>query len=288
MFPDSPKENRTVWVVPYCAGTFQHKKRQRVRVHSYTFSAGFAINDRILPVRTPGISSYTPVFRVSTGKVPAMLDLLLHIDQNLTYLVTEFGPYAYLVLFVMILLETGCIITVFLPGDSLLFVSGAGSASGLFALHWLVLIFFLAGIAGDILNYWLGHHVGLKVFRERFPELVPDEYIDRTTRYFERYGKKTIFIGRFIPVVRTFAPFLAGIGTMNYQVFMVYNVISAFCWAFVITGAGYLLGSIPWIREHIGLIILIIIAFTLATILVIVLLSVHGFLTREKRKEKND
>ncbi|MCE5297830.1 MAG: VTT domain-containing protein [Methanoregulaceae archaeon] len=237
---------------------------------------------------TPGISSYTPFFRVSTGKVMAMLDLLLHLDQNLTYLITEFGPGAYLILFSIILLETGCIVTVFLPGDSLLFVAGAGSASGLFALPWLILIFFIAAIAGDILNYCFGHHIGLKVFRERFPELVPDEYIDRTTRYFERYGKKTIFIGRFIPVVRTFAPFLAGIGTMNYRVFMFYNVLSALCWAVAVTGAGYLLGSVPWIREHIGLIILIIIAFTLATVLVIVLLSVNGVLTRERREEKND
>jgi membrane-associated protein len=214
-----------------------------------------------------------------------MLDFLLHIDQNLTYLITEFGPGAYFILFLIILLETGCIITVFMPGDSLLFVAGAGAASGLFTLSWLILVFFLAAIAGDILNYWLGHHIGLKVFRDRFPEIVKTEYIDRTTRYFERFGRKTIFIGRFIPVVRTFAPFLAGIGTMDYRAFMYYNVLSAFCWSVAVTSAGYLLGSLPWIREHIGLIILIILAFTLATIIVIVLVSAHGLL--KSKNEKN-
>ena len=216
-----------------------------------------------------------------------MLDFLLHIDQNLTYLLTEFGPGAYFILFLIILLETGCIITVFMPGDSLLFVAGAGAASGLFTISWLILVFFIAGIMGDILNYWFGHHIGLKVFRERFPELVQKEYIEKTTRYFERFGRKTIFIGRFIPVVRTFAPFLAGIGTMNYRVFMFYNVLSALCWAVAVTGAGYLLGSVPWIREHIGLIILIIIAFTLATVIVIVLVSVRGFFITKKGKEEN-
>ena len=152
-----------------------------------------------------------------------MLDFYLHLDQNLTFLHTEFGPGTYLILFLIILLETGCILTVFLPGDSLLFVAGAGAASGLFSLPWLVLAFFFAAIAGDCLNYWLGHHVGLNVFRERFPEIVPKTSIDRTTRYFVRFGRKTIFIGRFIPVVRTFTPFLAGIGTMDYRVFMFYK-----------------------------------------------------------------
>jgi membrane-associated protein len=211
-----------------------------------------------------------------------MLDFLLHIDQNLTFLTTEFGPGAYLILFIIILLETGCILTVFLPGDSLLFVAGAGAASGLFSLQWLVLAFFFAAIAGDILNYWLGHHVGLKAFRERFPESVKGASIDRTTRYFERFGRKTIFIGRFIPVVRTFAPFLAGIGTMEYRVFMCYNVLSALCWSVAVTGAGYLLGSVPWISEHIGLIIMIILAFSLATGIMIVLLAAHGFLVSGK------
>ncbi len=211
-----------------------------------------------------------------------MLDFLLHIDQNLSFLHTEFGPGAYLILFLIILLETGCIITVFLPGDSLVFVAGAGAASGLFSLQWLVLAFFFAAIAGDILNYWLGQHVGLNVFYERFPEIVPKTSIDRTTRYFEKFGRKTIFIGRFIPVVRTFTPFLAGIGSMDYRVFMVYNVLSALCWSVVVTGAGYLLGAVPWIQEHIGVIILVTIGFTVATIIVIVLLSLHG-LMRSKR-----
>jgi len=224
----------------------------------------------------------------NTRQGTGMLDFLLHIDQNLTYLITNFGHGAYIILFFIILLETGCIITVFMPGDSLLFVTGAGAASGLFSLPWLILVFFLAAIGGDILNYWLGHHIGLKVFREKFPELVQAEYIERTTRYFERFGRKTIFIGRFVPVVRTFAPFLAGLGSMNYRVFMLYNVLSAFCWAVVITGAGFLLGKIPWIQEHIGLIILIIAAFILATVIVIIVVSVHGLLASKKGREETD
>lgn len=217
-----------------------------------------------------------------------MLDFLLHIDQNLTPFLTASGPGAYVILFLIITFETGCILTVFLPGDSLLFVTGAGAASGLFALPLLILVFFLAAVAGDILNYWFGRHLGLKIFRERFPDLVKKEYIERTRRYFERFGRKTIFIGRFIPVVRTFTPFLAGIGTMEYRVFMFYNFLSAISWAAAITGAGYLLGSVPWIRDHIGLIILIIIAFIIATLIVIAVALVQGLLMEKKGKEAKE
>lgn len=207
-----------------------------------------------------------------------MLDLLLTIDKNFSALFAGLGPGAYALLFLVILFETGCILTVFLPGDSLLLVAGAGAASGLFSLPLLVLVFFLAGSAGDILNYSLGNRVGLPLFRRRFPGLIREESIDRTGRYFERYGRKTIFIGRFIPVVRTFAPFLAGIGSMEYRVFMVYNLLSAACWALALTGAGYLFGSLPWIRDHIALIVLIILAFVLATILVIAVLVARGLI----------
>ena len=213
-----------------------------------------------------------------------MLGFLLHIDQNLTYLITEFGPGAYLILFLIILLETGCIITVFMPEFSP-FCSRCRSSFG--TLHPFVADtgIFPCSDSRRCPELLAGAPVGLKVFREWFPEIVKNEYIDRTTRYFERFGRKTIFIGRFIPVVRTFAPFLAGIGTMDYRAFMSYNVLSALCWSVAVTGAGYLLGSIPWIREHIGLIILIILAFTLATIIVIVIVSAHGLL--KSKNEKN-
>jgi membrane-associated protein len=205
-----------------------------------------------------------------------MLDFLLHLDQNLTSLIGEYGVATYVILFFIIVLETGCVLTVFLPGDSLLVVAGAGAASGLLHLSWLVLVFFLAGVCGDILGYAIGHHIGLRVLRERFPDIVRTEHIERTTRYFARFGKKTVFIGRFIPVIRTFVPLLAGVGRMERRAFATYNILSAACWALLMTGAGYLLGKLPWIQEYIALILFVVLVFTLVTLMVILAALVHG------------
>jgi membrane-associated protein len=217
---------------------------------------------------------------------PGILEFLIHIDQNFPLLIDKYGFFTYVILCTIIIFETGLVVTTFLPGDSLLFVAGASAAAGLLSLSWLIFFFFLAAVAGYTLNYCIGHHIGVKVLRDRFPDLVKKEYLDRTNRYFARFGGKTIFIARFIPIIRTFAPFLAGVGSMRYRKFLVFNILSAIIWSSAITSIGYLFGLNPFIREHIiwfiyGMAILI-----LATILLIIAALVRGFFQNRDSVEK--
>ena len=210
--------------------------------------------------------------------IPGTLELFASIDQNVPLFITEYGFWTYLILFAIVVCETGLVITSFLPGDSLLFVSGLSAASGLLSLPVLYAIFWAAGITGSILNYWIGHHVGTKVLREKFPDLVRKDYLDRTERYFERFGGKTIFISRFIPLVRTFAPFLAGVSRMEYRTFLIYSVLSAALWAVVMPTIGYLFGMSPWVQQYITWFIYGMIILMLATVAVIFLALIHGFI----------
>ena len=208
---------------------------------------------------------------------PGILEFLIHIDQNFPLLIDKYGFFTYVILCIIIIFETGLVLTTFLPGDSLLFVAGASAAAGLLSMSWLIFFFFLAAVAGYTLNYWIGHHIGVKVLRNRFPDLVKKEYLDRTNRYFARFGGKTIFIARFIPIIRTFAPFLAGVGAMPYRKFVVFNILSAIIWAVTITSIGYLFGLNPFIREHIIWFIYGMAVLILATILLIIVTLIRGF-----------
>jgi membrane-associated protein len=202
--------------------------------------------------------------------IPGLIEFLIHIDQNLPLIINHYGLWTYLILFVIITLETGLVVTPFLPGDSLLFVAGACASVGLIDLLLVILSFIAASIVGDTLNYWIGNYLGLKVFMKRFPFLVKKEYIDRTYGYFEQYGGKTIFIARFIPLIRTFAPFLAGVGNMRYRRFLLFNVLGAVAWSISFTLAGYVLGFHPVVQENINLLIYFVLAITVITIVVIV------------------
>jgi membrane-associated protein len=210
--------------------------------------------------------------------IPGTLELFASIDQNVPQIITEYGFWTYMILFGIVVCETGLVITSFLPGDSLLFVSGLSAASGLLSLPVLYAIFWVAGVTGSILNYGIGRHVGTKVLREKFPDLVRKDYLDRTERYFERFGGKTIFISRFIPLVRTFAPFLAGVSRMDYRTFLIYSVLSAALWAAVMPTIGYLFGLSPWIQQYITWFIYGMIILMLATVAVIFLALIHGFI----------
>jgi membrane-associated protein len=210
--------------------------------------------------------------------IPGMPELFVSIDQNVPLFITEYGFWTYMILFGIVVCETGLVITSFLPGDSLLFVSGLSAASGLLSLPVLFAIFWVAGVTGSILNYWIGRHVGTKVLREKFPDLVRKDYLDRTERYFERFGGKTIFISRFIPLVRTFAPFLAGVSRMEYRKFLIYSVLSAGIWAVAMPTLGYLFGLSPWIQQYITLFIYGMIILMLATVVVIFVALIHGFI----------
>jgi membrane-associated protein len=215
--------------------------------------------------------------------IESLIPLFLNLDQNLMSVVDQFGLWTYIILFLIIFLETGFVIFPFLPGDSLLFVCGAAAASGIMDL-WLVIIAIIVGaVLGDTVNYWIGNFLGLHVFLERFPTLVKKEHIDRTYVFYEKYGGLTIFVARFVPVVRTFAPFLAGIGSMNYKRFLFYNILGAVSWTLLIVLGGYFFGTFTIVKENMN--VLIFLVFGVTGIAVFLLL--FGIVTTHIKKEKN-
>jgi membrane-associated protein len=212
--------------------------------------------------------------------LPSVLDLAIHIDQNLASVIQQYGIWTYLILFFIIFFETGFVITPFLPGDSLLFVAGACVASGLLDLRWLLVAFILGAVVGDTVNYWIGNYVGLRVLQCRFPNILKKEYIDRTYGFYERYGGMTIFIARFVPLVRTFAPFLAGVGSMEYRRFLVFNVVGGVAWSFLIVFAGYFFGTLPIVKQNLNLLIYLVILVTAVTIIIIIAGLVSAYRNR--------
>lgn len=213
--------------------------------------------------------------------IESLLDAFLNMDQNITLVVQEYGMVTYLILFFIIFFETGFVIFPFLPGDSLLFVGGAAAASGILDLWALIIVIVLGAIIGDTVNYWIGHYVGIHLFLERFPTLVKREYIDRTYGFYERYGGVTIFVARFVPFVRTFAPFLAGVGTMHYRRFIFYNVLGALCWTLGLVLAGYFFGTLSVVKENMSLLIIGVMILTGGTLVYIGFLLIKGW--RERR-----
>src|SRR5690606_2024796 len=174
-------------------------------------------------------------------------------------IIARFGAGAYGILFLIVFCETGLVVTPFLPGDSLLFAAGAFAALGSFELVPLMLLLIVAAIAGDTVNYWIGARIGPRAFSGNV-RFLKQEYLVRTTEFYERHGGKTIVLARFIPIVRTFAPFVAGVGRMHYGRFLAYNVIGAVVWVTLFTLAGYFFGNIPAVKENFTLVILVIIA----------------------------
>ena len=212
-------------------------------------------------------------------------DLIFHLDHHLAGVVQHYGIWTYLLLFAIIFFETGFVITPFLPGDSLLFVSGALAASGILNINLLIPAFVLGAICGDTVNYWIGNYIGLHVFLERFPNFVKKEYIDDTYGFFEKYGGTTIFVARFVPVVRSFAPFLAGVGTMEYHRFLFYNVLGAISWTLAVVLAGYYLGSIPVVQQNMNLLLLFVVVITVGTILLLLGGLVNSYMKNRKKKK---
>ncbi|MFN0069129.1 MAG: DedA family protein [Limisphaerales bacterium] len=191
-----------------------------------------------------------------------LLDVVLHLNRHLDHLVGEYGLWVYAILFLIVFCETGLVITPFLPGDSLLFAAGAIAANGRMNVVFLMGLLIVAAILGDTVNYWIGRLAGEKLQR-RFPRLIKREHLDRTHAFFERYGGKTIIIARFVPIVRTFAPFVAGAGKMSYGRFMTYNVVGGILWVVLCTLAGYFFGNLPWVKENFTAVILAIIVLSI-------------------------
>jgi membrane-associated protein len=189
------------------------------------------------------------------------IDLLLHLDkQHVDQFLAVYGTLTYIILFVVIFCETGLVITPFLPGDSLIFAAGA-FASGSLNPFVLFVILSAAAIAGDTVNYWAGHYIGPKAFSGNI-RFLKKEYLERTHRFYEKYGGKTIVLARFVPIIRTFAPFVAGIGAMNYAKFIVYNIAGGVAWVGMFVFLGYWFGNLPWVKTRFHWVILAIIVIS--------------------------
>ncbi|MFH0728037.1 MAG: DedA family protein [Pseudomonadota bacterium] len=195
--------------------------------------------------------------------IKILIDFIIHIDIHLGEIIRAYGVWTYVILFFIVFCETGLVVTPFLPGDSLLFAAGAFAARGDMNVSFLMILLSVAAILGDTLNYWIGNLAGPKVFHKEHVRFLNREYLDRTHLFFEKYGGKTIIIARFVPIIRTFAPFVAGIGSMTYIRFLSYNVIGGILWILSFTAAGYFFGNIPIVKKN----------FTF-TIFAIILLSI--------------
>jgi membrane-associated protein len=194
--------------------------------------------------------------------IAGFLDLVVHLDQHLRALAQNYGNWIYAVLFLIVFLETGLVITPFLPGDSLLFVAGTIAAAGELHVHGLVLVLIFAAVIGDSVNYAVGRYLGPRVFRFEDSRFFKRAYLDRTHAFFERHGGKTIIIARFVPIIRTYAPFVAGIGAMSYRHFLLFNVIGAILWVVSLTYAGYYFGNLPLVKDNLTLVIVCIIVLS--------------------------
>lgn len=191
-----------------------------------------------------------------------LLDVIVHVDVYLGDIINQFGSWSYLIIFAIIFCETGLVITPFLPGDSLLFAAGAFAAKGYFDIIWLYLVITGAAISGDMVNYRVGRWFGPRVFRNENSRIFKKEYLERTQRFYQKYGGKTIILARFIPIVRTFAPFVAGVGAMNYWQFAIYNIAGGFIWAAIFVFGGYWFGNLEVIRNNFSAFIFLIVTIS--------------------------
>ena len=188
--------------------------------------------------------------------ITLLVDVFLHLDRYLGTFLHDYGLWVYALLFVIIFAETGFVVTPFLPGDSLLFVAGTLAASGGLEVQWLIPLLIAASFGGDNTNYWIGHHLGPRVFRHNNSRLLNHEYLDRTRAFYDRHGGKTILLARFLPILRTFAPFVAGVGRMPYARFLAFSLAGSVSWIMLFVLAGYFFGHLPVVRQNLTLMML--------------------------------
>jgi membrane-associated protein len=210
-----------------------------------------------------------------------ILSLILELDQHLLKLVADYGALVYGVLFGIIFAETGFVVTPFLPGDSLLFAAGSIAGAGSLNVWYVFILTFIAAVIGDTVNYWIGNFVGPVVFRKDY-KFLNKEHLKKTQKFYDKHGGKTIVLARFIPIVRTFAPFVAGVGTMDYQRFIIFNVLGAFLWTSIFVFGGYFFGTIPFVQHNFEIVI---IAIIILSVVPIIIEWVKG--KREKKNEKD-
>ena len=191
------------------------------------------------------------------------IEIFLHLDRHLSGVIQAYGGWTYVILLLIIFCETGLVVTPILPGDSLLFAIGTFAALGALELEYLLAGLTIAAILGDSLNYAIGHYMGPKVFSKKNSRIFRKEYLDKTHRFYEKYGAKTIILARFVPIVRTFAPFVAGIGAMSYGKFLTYNIVGGVLWICLFVLGGYFFGGLPIVKQNFTLVILAIIALSI-------------------------
>jgi membrane-associated protein len=206
------------------------------------------------------------------------IDFFLKLDENLGAIITQFGPWTYVILFLIIFAETGLVITPFLPGDSLLFAVGAFAAAGALNVYWVVILLLAAAIIGDSVNYSIGNYIGPRVFSEKV-RFLKKEYLERTHEFYEKHGGKTIILARFIPIIRTFAPFVAGVGSMTYGKFISFNVIGALIWVPLFTFGGFFFGNLPFVKRNFEIVILAIIIISVVPAVIEII--------KERRQTRN-
>ncbi len=191
--------------------------------------------------------------------VTSVIDFILHIDVHLGELIRNFGIWTYLILFIIIFCETGLVATPVLPGDSLIFAAGSFAAIGALDIRWLFALMSVSAIAGDTVNYWIGHLVGPKIFHKEKVRFLNKKHLERAHQFYEKYGGKTIIIARFVPIIRTFAPFVAGIGSMTYWKFISYNIVGGIAWVAICLFMGYFFGNLPVVKNNFSIVIFAII-----------------------------
>lgn len=197
-----------------------------------------------------------------------LVDLFLHLDKHLNDVIGQYGSWTYLILFLIVFCETGLVVTPFLPGDSLLFAAGAFAALGSLNVFWLFVLLWIAALLGDTVNYWLGYWVGPRIFHRENVRFLNKKHLERTHAFYERYGGKTIIIARFIPILRTFAPFVAGIGRMRYLKFIAYSVVGGVAWVAICVFAGYFFGNLEIVKKNFSLVIIAIVLISTLPMLV--------------------
>jgi membrane-associated protein len=195
--------------------------------------------------------------------ITKFIDFILHLDKYISLLIQDFGLWTYLILFLIVFCETGLVVTPFLPGDSLLFAVGAFAARGSLNIWWSFIILAAAAVIGDTVNYWIGHFIGPKVFSKEKSKFFKKEYLDRTHQFYEKYGGETIIIARFVPIIRTFAPFVAGVGKMTYWKFISYNIIGGIGWVAIFVFGGYFFGNIDFVKKNFTIVIFVIIIISM-------------------------
>jgi len=199
--------------------------------------------------------------------ISGLINFILHIDTHLGEIIVRYGMISYAILFAIIFAETGFVFTPFLPGDSLLFAAGAFAAIGSFNIFLLLFLLWLAAFLGDTANYWIGHFFGQRIIANpKFP--INQDHIDKTQKFYDKHGGKTIFLARFIPIIRTFAPFVAGIGKMDYRKFIVFNLSGGLVWVFLFTLFGYFFGNIPIIKANFSLVVFVIILLSISPVMI--------------------